>query len=90
MNTTDAGTNSRRGSTRRRTLTVLLAVTVTVAAGVGAASLVNAAASHKRPHVPSDSEVEGKSGIRITRVSLAADGGDRVDRKHGQAARPRQ
>jgi hypothetical protein len=52
-----------------------MAATITVAAGVGAASLVNAASSHKRPPVPQDSRVEGKAGIRVTRASLAADGG---------------
>jgi hypothetical protein len=75
MSTADAP--SSRMSTRNRRRIGLALVATLVAAGVGAGvtGLVQAAPAHKRPSVPQDSEVEGKAGIRLTRVSLAADGG---------------
>ncbi len=75
MSTADAQPGRRDGTTRRRIGLVLVAAIVVAAAGIGVTGLVQAATGHRRPPVPHDSGVEGKSGVRVTRVSLAADGG---------------
>jgi hypothetical protein len=69
---TPSGRRARRST---RVGLAVAAIAVTAASAVGVAGLVHAAPTHKRPNVPQDSEVEGKSGIRIVRVSLAGDGG---------------
>lgn len=75
MSTADAQTGRIKASTRRRIGLALVATLVATGVGAGVTGLVQASPAHKRPSVPQDSEVEGKSGIRVTRVSLAADGG---------------
>jgi hypothetical protein len=73
---TENAQSDRRGMTARKKLGLsLVAAALVVGGGVGVAGIVNADSGHKRPHVPQDSEVEGKAGIRVTRVSLAADSG---------------
>jgi hypothetical protein len=76
MSTADAQSGRSKASTRRKLGLTLMAATLAVAAGVGATGLVHAATSaQRRPTVPHDSEVEGKAGIRVTRVALVGDGG---------------
>lgn len=74
MDTTDATAQRRTGRLRRRGTVGLAAAALAVAVG-GAAVVTSASAADKRPTVPQDQNVETKSGIRLTRVSLAADGG---------------
>jgi hypothetical protein len=75
MDTNDAPSDRRGGVTRKSIVLVLAAAAVAVAVGVGGTGLVQALPSRSRPPVPQDSQVEGESGIRVTRVSLAGDGG---------------
>ena len=74
MDTTTTSSAERRPG-RRRVLVAAAAIAVAAATALGVAGLVQAAPAHKRPSVPQDSQVEGKSGIRVVRVSLAGDGG---------------
>ena len=60
---------------RKRLGLAVAALAVTAASAIGIAGLVHAAPVQKRPTVPQDSEVEGRSGIRVVRVSVAGDGG---------------
>jgi hypothetical protein len=73
MDTTDATVKPRTRLGRRGALG-LAAATLVVAAG-GAAVVNAASASDQRPTMPTDPQVETRAGIRLTRVSLAADGG---------------
>lgn len=73
MNTTQITSMPR---SRRRWLGLgLVGAAVAVAAGVGVTGIVHATTPAKRPPIPRDSEVEGHSGVRIIRASLAGDGG---------------
>lgn len=74
METTDATVKPRTRRMGRRGTVGLAAAALVVAAG-GAAVVNSASASDRRPTMPTDTQVESKSGIRVTRVSLAADGG---------------
>ena len=75
MSTADAQSKRSRTSGRRNMALVLAGAAVAIGAGVGVVGVVNADSGHRRPHVPESSDVEGKAGIRVTRVSLAGDGG---------------
>jgi hypothetical protein len=76
MGINDTMSNRREGPSRRRVgLVVGAAIVAMLGAGVAVTGLVQAATHAKRPPVPQSSEVEGKAGIRVTRVSLAGDGG---------------
>lgn len=62
-------------STRRRTTLVAAGVALAGLGALTAAGMVQAIGHTPRPKVPSSGEVETKAGIRVTRLSVAADGG---------------
>lgn len=54
---------------------VAAVVSLVLLAGFGGALISQAGGRHQRPSLPTSSEVETKSGVKVVRASLAADGG---------------
>jgi hypothetical protein len=60
---------------RLRIRTVASVASLALAAGAAGAVIAQASTKHPRPPFPRSSDVESKTGVKVVRATLAADGG---------------